>query len=148
MLEGKGRGLGLMGDYEGVENWYGGRIQQIARLNKSTTGYTLRIEKPEKIRSYEIARFHSSRRIMQVRIPKDLVGRDREGIQEYLRAKFVICGRVFVAFHPKDRSVYLIETDEDLERQSDCSYGDHLRMSLQQFVQLHNPLELNDGQVG
>src|ERR1700733_12495520 len=72
LLEGNGHGLGLMGDYDGVGNWYGGRIQQIARLYKSTTGYDLRIEKPEKTRSYEIARRHSSRRIMQVRISKDL----------------------------------------------------------------------------
>src|SRR5438046_892342 len=32
--EGSGRGLGLMGKWEGIEDWYGGRIQQVARLEE------------------------------------------------------------------------------------------------------------------
>ncbi|KAG1795975.1 RNA dependent RNA polymerase-domain-containing protein, partial [Suillus plorans] len=60
--------------------------------------------------------------------------------------KFVLCGRVFVPFHAKEGSVYLFETSQNIDRQTNLSEGDSHRLTLYQFVKWHNPLGLNSMQ--
>ena len=67
---------------------------------------------------------------------------------DFLKQKFVVCGRVFVPFHAKESNVYMIETNENVDRISKAAYGDQHRLSFKQFVNEYNPLELNYGQVG
>ena len=146
--EGKGRGLGLMGDYEGVANWYGGKIQQVARLHKESDGFIIRLEPPEQKRSYQFARALGSRRLLQLRIPDKLFKDEIDKIRIHLStSKFVLCGRVYVPFHAKENSVYMVETDEDRDRKPDKAVGDHLRMSFAKFVDWFNPMHLNAKQV-
>lgn len=79
------------------------------------------------------------------------VGKDRLG--GFLGQKFVLCGRVFVALRPREAKggkglrVYLIEVNENVDRHPKVSEGDHLRLTLQEFVRWHNPIALNDKQV-
>jgi RNA-dependent RNA polymerase len=157
-----------LGDWEGKENWYGGKIQQVARLvevaERSTSSsktpqkitkkhspldpprkFSIRLEKMENTRSFELARFFGSRRVVIVKVKDDLKGDDT---RRCLENKFVICGRVFVAIQAKENSVYLVETNEDISRKPHREQGDGSRMTLQQIVDWYNPLKYNHKQVG
>ncbi|KAG2075104.1 hypothetical protein BDR04DRAFT_1091949 [Suillus decipiens] len=145
IVENKGRGLGTMGDWEGKENWYGGKIQQVARIVRAGSSFKLELEKPEIRRSHRFARFLGSRRILQIRVPDNLTY-DTEVPKFLESSKFVLCGRVFVPFHAKEGSAYLFETNENIDRQSNPGDGDDHRLTLHEFVQWHNPLRLNSKQ--
>ncbi|KAG0704371.1 RNA dependent RNA polymerase-domain-containing protein [Suillus ampliporus] len=150
IVENKGRGLGTMGDWEGKDNWYGGKIQQVARIVKAGNSFKFELEKPEIRRSHRFARFLGSRCILQVRIPDSLTRTyDKDGaavLKLLTSSKFVLCGRVFVPFHAKEGSVYLFETKENIDRQTNLGDGDGHRLTLHDFVQWHNPLRLNSKQ--
>ncbi|KAG2116227.1 RNA dependent RNA polymerase-domain-containing protein [Suillus cothurnatus] len=148
IVENKGRGLGTMGQWEGKDHWYGGKIQQVARVVKAGTSFKFELEKPEIRRSHRFARFLGSRRILQVRVPDNLTY-DKVGsaLREFLiSSKFVLCGRVFVPFHAKEGSVYLFETNQNIDRRTKPGDGDSHRLTLYQFVKWHNPLWLNSMQ--
>jgi len=149
IVENQGRGLGTMGEWKGKDNWYGGKIQQVARVVKTAKSFKFELEKPEIRRSHRFARFLGSRRILQVRVPDNLMY-DKVGaeVREFLTSgKFVLCGRVYVPFHAKEGSLYLFETNENIDRQADPAEGDCHRLTLYEFVQWHNPLGLNSKQV-
>ena len=143
-MENKGRGLGLMGR-KGEPGWYGGRIQQRARLYVKNSKVHIKLEPMEMCKSHRFARYCGSRRILQVRVPDD-VGRQDE-VRSFLRCKFIICGRAFVPFHAKEGSVYMVEINDDSHRPRRTECGDQFRLSLSQFINWHNPLALNKGQV-
>lgn len=145
IVENKGRGLGTMGDWEGKEHWYGGKIQQVARIVRAGSSFKLELEKPEIRRSHRFGRFLGSRRILQIRVPDNLMY-DTEVPKFLGSSKFVLCGRVFVPFHAKEGSVYLFETNENIDRQTNPGDGDSHRLTLHEFVQWHNPLRLNSKQ--
>lgn len=149
IMENKGRGLGLMGEWYGDPDWYGGQVQQIARLKSDGPTFTpyVCLEPLEKTRSNRFARFLGSRRILQIRVSKDLLMRETSKIREFLCQKFILCGRVYVPFHATENSIYMLETDENWERIPDKSCGDQYRMSFGEFVAWHNPLDLNCNQV-
>ncbi|KZT02230.1 uncharacterized protein LAESUDRAFT_662372 [Laetiporus sulphureus 93-53] len=141
------RGLGLQGEWHGDANWYGGRIQQVSRLVKTESGsYKLVLERMLKRKSNRVARFLGSRRVLQVSVPDKQV-REPEvtAVRLFFSQKFVLCGRVFVPFAAKDGKVYMMETNEDYERTPDRR-ADKNRMSLEDFVDWHNPLDLNGHQ--
>jgi hypothetical protein len=146
-MENCGRGLGLMGPWEGDPNWYGGRIQQILRLAKASGSYTVLLERLENRRSHRIARFLGSRRVLQMRIKSDLVNKERDQLLEFLLQSFVICGRVYRPFASKDGTLYMMETDDNRLREMDETIGDQHRMSFASFVAWHNPFHLNTNQV-
>jgi len=143
----------LLGEWDGQENWYGGRIQQVARLSKlrawpvNGCAYTICLEAMEKRRSHRFARFCGSRRILQIRIPAKYIFEEATQLKEFFRQRFVLCGRIFVPFYAKDHSLYLVETNEDWERQSREAFGDQHRKSFTEFVNWHNPPECNQKQV-
>ncbi|KAF9447542.1 hypothetical protein P691DRAFT_731304 [Macrolepiota fuliginosa MF-IS2] len=148
ILENKGRGLGLMGKWGGQEDWFGGRIQQIARLSKDPSGqYRVQLEPMEKRRSHRFARYCGSRRILQLRIPKDLILKESLQLKTFLQGKFILCGRIFVPFHAKDHSLYMVETNENWERRSQEACGDQYRISFDAFINWHNPPEYNHKQA-
>jgi hypothetical protein len=140
MLEKGGRGLGLMGTWHGVENWYGGRIQQILRRESKGGKVLYVLQEPEMKRSHRVARFVASRRVLEIRIPKA----ERFAVEPHMLArKFVLAGRVFVPFAAKDGKLYAVETREDWQRAPDAEQGDATRISFKQFVQWHNSLSRN-----
>ncbi|KAF5358800.1 hypothetical protein D9758_008586 [Tetrapyrgos nigripes] len=165
--ENEGRGLGCRGDYEGEENWYGGQIQQIATLvkkpkskdsNSDSAEFELVLEPLEMRRSSRFTRMLGSRRILQMRINSDFLlsskgnngeKSDRDKVMEFLSHKFILNGRVFVVTPPKDDGIYAIEVDEDFGRpvyRVPQRFGDQFRISLGDFLEHHNPLQLNKGQ--
>lgn len=148
ILENKGRGLGGMGPWKGKDGWYGGRIQQVGRLVRAQGRFSIQLEKPEIRRSHRFSRYLGSRRILQVRVSDDLLFKYGNDIRLLLSSsKFILCGRVFLPFHAKEGSMYLIETIQDFERAANQQDGDHLRTSLKDFTCWHNPLDLNSQQV-
>ncbi|KIJ13767.1 hypothetical protein PAXINDRAFT_135617 [Paxillus involutus ATCC 200175] len=147
ILENKGRGLGGMGPWKGRDAWYGGRIQQVGRLQRTRGVFSIQLEKPEIRRSHRFARFLGSRRIFQVRVVDDLIHKHGDEVRSLLSSrKFVICGRVFVPFHAKEGSIYMMETNQNYGRITNLLEGDQFRISLKGFVDWHNPLHLNSKQ--
>lgn len=148
LVEDVSRGLGLMGEYEGESEWHGGKIQQIARLAEPTRGnFVVQLERMEMRRSNRFARFLGSRRMLLLRVGRDLVMKQGDAVRAFCLHKFVLCGRVFVPFHAKDSSVYMMETNENYERSVDMMCGDQHRISFDAFIDWHNPLEHNRNQV-
>lgn len=147
--EGLSRGLGLMGSWEGDNDWYGGQIQQLARLAEDgkTKTFKILLEPMEKRRSHRFARFCGSRSMLQLRIPVKLLQEKNSQIKTALNRKFVLCGRIFVPFHSKDNSLYMVETNEDVFRKSQAWCDDNHRQSFSEFINWHNPLEHNSNQV-
>ena len=128
-------------------NWYGGKIQQIARLEVAGDGsFRLALCRMESRKSHRFARFLGSRRMLQISIQRLLVNNRGDDLRAFFKQKFVLCGRIFVAFGAKDNKVFLMETPEDYERTMRVP-GDESRISLNDFVAWHNPLELNSEQV-
>ena len=131
----------------GKPKWYGGKIQQVARLLESEDkSFQLTLMKMESRKSNRFARFLSSRRLFQVLIGKKLVKDRKKDVDAFFKQKFVLCGRVFVALGAKDNKVFLMETPEDYERTAAVP-GDGKRITLDEFVAWHNPPEENGGQV-
>ncbi|KAI0341433.1 hypothetical protein BDW22DRAFT_303425 [Trametopsis cervina] len=156
IIDNDSRGLGLKGDWEGQHDWYGGKIQQLVRLvpeeqigtdkQKGTLPtFHLQLE-PMKIgRSHRFARFLGSRRVLNMKIPT-LYDADWELLKKLLAQKFVLCGRIYVAFAVKESKLYLLETDEDYGRAAQVSQGDHYRMTLDELISWYNPMHLNHKQ--
>ena len=143
IIENKSRGLGLQGEWMGERDWFGGQVQQVARvIETKDRGYHLRLEKIEMKKSHRFARYLGSRHLMQFKLPEKF-----ENGQDFLLNSFVLCGRVFVPFCVKDGNVYLLETDLDFERRALNSQGDQYRISFSQLVNWHNPTHLNGKQV-
>ena len=147
-MENRDRGLGLQGAWEGKENWYGGRVQQIARLRRATSGkgYELTLDTLQLGRSNRVTRFAGSRSILQVRIENKIVTAEGDKLIAFLSRRHVLCGRVFYPFYAKENKVYLVECS-DYERTPSVLEGDHLRLSWDDFISWHNPLGLNAAQV-
>ncbi|KAJ7810510.1 RNA dependent RNA polymerase-domain-containing protein [Mycena olivaceomarginata] len=154
MQEGKSRGLGLIEEpwehWDGQSSYYGGQIEYPLRLTKTGNPdqpYKVCLEKPKKGRSHRFARDLGSPSILHLSIPPKLVQEEGDGIRAFLVKRFIINGRVYVPIPPKDvTSVYLIQTKENHERKTLAYYGDKSRISFDEFVQRHNPLDLNSQQ--
>ncbi|KAJ3558083.1 hypothetical protein NM688_g1122 [Phlebia brevispora] len=144
------RGLGLYedGTWQGEKNWYGGRIQQIFRLvETSRDRWTLKMDAMRMGRSYRFARFQGSRRLLIFKYDADSkMNSKMKELKTWLQQRFVLCGRVFVPFAVKEGKVYMCEVNDDFQRRMRPEEGDHQRLSLQELVKWHNPLELNKGQ--
>jgi RNA-dependent RNA polymerase len=147
ILEGQSRGLGLKGEWKGVSDWYGGRIEQTVRLSKVNDTFTYRLVRPALKKSTRFARFLGSRRILKIKLPKNLRFEKDSGVIDHLSGSFVLCGRVFVPFAYKEGNVHMMEVNEDEDRKPDGVQGDDARMSLWDFIQWHNPFALNENQV-
>ncbi|TBU58167.1 RNA dependent RNA polymerase-domain-containing protein [Dichomitus squalens] len=145
IIENRSRGLGLQGDFKEKPNWYGGQIQQIARLESDGESFRLTLAKMEMRKSYRFARFLHSRRIIQVSIPQSIVNNRAQDLRAFFTQKFVLCGRVFVAFDAKDKKMFLMEIPEQYERDARVP-GDEHRISLEDFVAWHNPMHRNGQQ--
>ncbi|KAI1786799.1 RNA dependent RNA polymerase-domain-containing protein [Ganoderma leucocontextum] len=145
IIEGCGRGLGLQGDFMETPNWYGGRIQQVVRLEETGESFRLVLAKMEMRKSCRTARFLGSRRMIQVSIPHNVVNKRANELRAFFTQKFILCGRVFVAFLPKDKKIFLMEIPEDYERGARVP-GDERRITLMEFITWHNSMERNGAQ--
>ena len=141
-----------MGDWEGKPNWYGGQVQQIARIERASgqpgSPFRIHLEPMEQRKSNRAARVLSSQCCLQLKVPKAMMhGAPSEELRKFLSQKFIICGRTFVPFNAKEEKVNMMQSDENFERKPQKWCGDLHRMSLAKFIAWHNPLDLNYKQV-
>uniref|UniRef100_A0A0W0F1S2 RNA-dependent RNA polymerase n=2 Tax=Moniliophthora roreri TaxID=221103 RepID=A0A0W0F1S2_MONRR len=151
ILENRGRGLGLMGPWEGADNWFGGNVRFNAVLQKrihpqdNAEKFHIRLEGVEMLFSNRFTRALGSRRFIQIHVGY-VPSNDAKDVASFLSRKFVLNGRIFIPIPPKDGTLYAIEIDEDYERLPIRELGDHLRWSFGRFLHWHNPIELNKRQ--
>ncbi|TFK56389.1 hypothetical protein OE88DRAFT_1619977 [Heliocybe sulcata] len=145
ILENKGRGLGLMGEYDEAPNWYGGKIQQVVHLHKpeGSSSYSIFLKECEMRRSNRFARFLGSRRLLALHVPDKLLRDEYKDVLGFLCRKFVLMGRTYVPLHAKDGKLYLVEISEDFERRPNFQQGDQARLSLEELIRWYNPLAMN-----
>lgn len=140
-----------MGDWDGEKDWYGGRIQQRGHVVEENGQFSI-ILRPAELgyRSRMLLRFFGSRRFLQISLKK--INMFQEGaiarLRTFFRQKHVLLGRVFMALHAKDDSVWLVETEEDYQRGPSRAEGDHYRISFEETVNWFNPFDANGNQVG
>ncbi|KAI5121840.1 hypothetical protein M0805_003273 [Coniferiporia weirii] len=152
LMEGRERGLGLMGPWHGEDNWYGGRIQLNARMsiNKNSKEqrqpFSVSLDSFGYGKSNRATRYATSLSILQLKIEKDIKWKFKDEMIDFLARRFVLCGRVFCPFHPKEDKVYLVEINEDFERRAVRELGDYFRQSFDLFIRWHNSLEGNSEQ--
>ena len=74
-LKNKGRGLGLRGPCEGIEDWYGGCIQKVTQLQKmpGTVGYSILLGIMQHGKPNHVTLFFTSWSILQFQIEEKLV---------------------------------------------------------------------------
>jgi hypothetical protein len=82
-----------------------------------------------------------------VKINKQLLWKSGDEVIKFLTKKFVLCGRIFVPFQSRDEGLYMVETNEDYGRNGAAWGGDAYRMSFNEFINWHNPIEKNYEQV-
>ncbi|CAE6452141.1 unnamed protein product [Rhizoctonia solani] len=135
--------LGWQGTY------FGGKIDQVLRLSVHTSGrFEFRLQPPAVSTSSRFRRYLGSRRLIEVRFSEKEPGLRPQAFREYMIANaLVINGRVFRAFYARKNTVYLVETNEALDRQDDELVGDQFRLSLRDFIEWHNPLYANPYQT-
>jgi RNA-dependent RNA polymerase len=147
--------------------YFGGKVDQIVRLTvdrcaSPTMLYSLgpyasyyrsgkfnfRLQPPAKAKSFRFRRYLGSRRLLEVRFAENEPHLRPHKLREYfINNALVINGRVFRAFYARKTAVHLVETNEDFYRPDDALMGDHYRKSLREFIEWHNPLYANPGQV-
>ncbi|KAJ7511709.1 RNA dependent RNA polymerase-domain-containing protein [Mycena galericulata] len=142
-VENKSRGLGLMGEFEGVPDYHGGNIQCTIRLlyTGDETEPEVRLEPLQNTRSTHIARELGSLSVIALRDDKD-----GAVVRKWATRKFILCGRTYVALPPKSGKVYLIETDENYDREPQAWCGDQHRISYDEYIRRNNPMDLNANQ--
>lgn len=131
-------------------DWYGGRIVQHACLVQDTGSRKLKIQLEAmeyRKDSTRIARFLGSRRILHLGVADSLLFKNEHGVKRFLNQKFILCGRVFVALRSKEGKVYMVEVNEDYERQGQLKEGDNKRKTFQEIIDWHNPMDKNMQQV-
>ncbi|KAL5494878.1 hypothetical protein ACEPAI_340 [Sanghuangporus weigelae] len=153
--EGKGRGLGLMGPWEGKENWHGGCVQLTAKLTfdkENRNGqlpFSIRLNSFGIGKSNRAARRFTSLSVLQLKFEKEALYDEKKYqlVVELLSRNVVICGRLYRAFCTKEGKIFSVETNADYQRQKRKSAGDHFRMSYRRIINAINPLDLNKEQA-
>ncbi|KAG8736101.1 hypothetical protein FRC12_017776 [Ceratobasidium sp. 428] len=131
----------------GDGGYFGGKIDQIVRLEIEGGKFKFIMQPPKKDKSYRFRRFAGSRRLCDVRFSEEVGKRSKDIINFFAREAIVINGRIFRAYYAQKTTVHLIETNETNYRPADPLFGDEYRLSLKDFIEWHNPLYANPKQV-
>ncbi|KAJ6601037.1 RNA dependent RNA polymerase-domain-containing protein [Mycena vulgaris] len=139
-VENKSRGLGLMGEFESIPDYFGGNVQFSIRLLDAGAGKEprVRLEPLQMTRSNHLARELGSVSVIALRDDKD-----GALVRKWAARKFIFCGRAYIALPPKSGKVYLIETDENCGRTPQEWCGDQHRISYDEYIRRNNPLDYN-----
>ncbi|KAG8739289.1 hypothetical protein FRC10_005817 [Ceratobasidium sp. 414] len=130
----------------GDGGYFGGKIDQIARLEIEKDEFKFTLLPPKKDKSFRFRRFMGSRRLLDVRFSEQVGRRSGDIIKFFARQALVINGRIFRAFYAQKTTVHLVETNETALRPADPLFGDDHRLSLNEFIEWHNPLYANPNQ--
>jgi RNA-dependent RNA polymerase len=161
LVENKGRGLGLMGEWKGSPQWHGGNIEQLAQLlvlpdgqGKKTWTFQISLKSPAlTMKSRLLSRFMGSRHIIQVSLKKlDTYDEAQlKAAREFLSLPLILLGRTFILFHIKENNnAWFIETISPLDSSFAVHPSDSFRHSYRDIVKWFNPAHERDNrnQVG
>ncbi|CDO75004.1 hypothetical protein BN946_scf184965.g6 [Trametes cinnabarina] len=154
-------GIGCNSDQSFLENdpdWYGGRIHFTAQLRKEKgSSFSIILDRPQLGTSNRLARRFGSRRIIRVRLQKDIAWNTQGNeLRDYFKRPFIIAGVVFRAFYAKEQNVFLFRTNEGFEQHADgtvlitqpsVSCRGQQEYSWLEFIGWHNRLEHNTDQT-
>ncbi|KAG7096864.1 hypothetical protein E1B28_004272 [Marasmius oreades] len=149
----KGNKFGCLGCKEDGDAWYGGKVAFRGKVKKvsskyaATPEFTVELERPELSASYRFSRRFGSSSFFRLKIPKEL-WKHTESLIDFLLRPFILCGFVYRAVYEKDKTVIFARTSESLSDVPE-SIQSSLRetLSLQDFLEIHNPLSLNKNQT-
>jgi RNA-dependent RNA polymerase len=134
-------------------DWHGGKVifRGILREIDSSDNqpaYSVFLLPPELGSSCRFARRFGSSAILRIKVSSVLLLKKNNRVVEYFLHPFILSGRVFRAFFAKDNTVFLVQTNETVDGlKISSSMKLDGRLSLPEFLQWHNPFEVNQNQV-
>ncbi|KAJ4478201.1 RNA dependent RNA polymerase-domain-containing protein [Lentinula aciculospora] len=129
-------------------DWFGGKVVFRAKLkilqvvDPEKPPFKVVLERAELGASSRFSRRFGSKSFLRMKIPKMLT-RHADRLMDFLRQPFIIAGKVFRAFLEKEKNVFFYMTNENPELAVDPSSKN---MSIEDFLNWHNPIELNQKQ--
>ncbi|KAF8801654.1 hypothetical protein BYT27DRAFT_7245092 [Phlegmacium glaucopus] len=141
------------GPYEGLGNschypdWYGGKITfcgKLLQVEGTPKSYKIRLEPCRLGSSCRFSRRFGSWSFLRIKIPENILHEKNNDLGVFFRKLFVIWGQVFRACYSKGRHTFLFMTNEMYPTDRGLVSG---RMSFEEFIQWHNPLEENSAQL-
>ena len=134
-----------MGTWQGCENWYGGRIQQLVHLerNPKNNTYAFKLEKLTYGRSNRLSRYFGSASVLQVSVEKKL-RRDNDTMRGLLSTYLCLFGRIFMPIHAKDGKAHFVQCRMASMSKDVVNYP---RVTKTELLDWYNPLREGDKQV-
>ena len=119
----------------------------MARDRKCAPQYKLKLQPAELSSSHSFARRFGSKHFLRLKLTKPVLNSNNKQLLNYLRRPLILCGSVFRAFYAKESNVFYVKTNEVTNGKSILSNGSVAGMSFLEFINWHNPIELNSRQV-
>ena len=132
-------------------DWYGGQVLFTGKVVRSSCQktHTFKIELEPAVLgpSTMFARRFGSKHFFRLKIPKTLKYLPGELLQ-FLKKPFLLCGSVFRAFYAKESNIFYVKTNEVTDGKILIPGKTHSGiMSFMEFLDWHNPINLNSEQV-
>jgi RNA-dependent RNA polymerase len=151
LAENIGRGLGLMGEWGGSPQWYGGQIEQKADLEVTGGPKDLKFRVvlcPPALtyKSRALMRFLGSRHVLQLNLQHSQIKVHDEGhlvrLRQFLSPRLLLLGRTFILFHVKENvTAWYIETISPEDSSFACHASDQHRFTYEQVIHWVNSTE-------
>ena len=144
-------GLGFNENNEPL-GWHGGQVLFHAKLHNlsrdsKSPEYKFTLEPAELSFSHSFARRFGSKHFLRLGLTKAALKNSRL-LLDYLRRPLILCGSIFRAFFAKNHNVFYVKTNEGTNGESVLSNAPVPGvMSFLEFIDWHNPRDLNSKQV-
>ncbi|KAI0344209.1 hypothetical protein BDW22DRAFT_1392606 [Trametopsis cervina] len=144
------------------KGWYGGKVHFTGKLvknedkNPEKERYRIKLDTPYLGSSNRFARRFGSKRLFRVRLSSEVLFQD---VMQFFMRPVIVFTRVFRAFFAKEGTIFYIETNETVTADGETSElkvkqplysawspSGH-NIPFLDFLQWHNPLELNSDQA-
>lgn len=141
-------GLGFNED----SGWFAGKVVFRAKLELDKDinflAFKVVLERAELGASSRFTRRFGSASFMRVKIPKSFNKYPTE-LMDFFRRPFIVSGKVFRAFLEKENNVFFYMTNEALTAHLTVGPEQKVpgRLSFEEFLEWHNPIDLNRHQV-
>ncbi|KAJ8086723.1 hypothetical protein PM082_005546 [Marasmius tenuissimus] len=138
-----------------LDPWYGGKVVFRAKVKNIASEYAknpkfkIILDRPELGASYRFSRRHGSSSFIRLKVPRDLCSPKMiPHLVKFLIQPVVVCGSVYRLVLEKDKTVFLYRTNELVSGLARAPLlSRRLMLSLEEFMELENPIELNKNQA-
>jgi hypothetical protein len=123
-------------------------LEDTSKDCKKPPKYKITLDPAELSTSNMFARRFGSKHFFRLKLTKAVQNKYSDLLMDYLRKPLILCGNVFRAFYAKDTNVCYVKTNERTDG-STLLPGETIEgvMSFLEFLDWHNSLALNEGQV-